>query len=244
MNFYNEIAHSYDKWIQNDSQAISLTKFYRNYLKNIDAQNIVYLGIATGRIALELTKGNSRNIIGIDNSSIMLEVCKKYFQKNNLQNRLTLLSQNILSLNIKEKNNIYLLPFRTMLSFLSKKDKYICLKSIYSTMSKGEVFIFDIDIFNENLAKKNNGKIFLGYENKNSGEQIYNEYHYDFKEQLVNIKVYRATLVEEKLRNISKHNYNISWISCCDMKKIILEIGFIVKDSIFKNEHQVWILEK
>jgi len=244
MNFYNEIAHSYNKWVQNDSQAINLTKFYHNYLKNTDAQNIIYLGIATGRIALELTKDNSLNIIGVDNSPIMLEVCEKYFQKNNLQSRLTLLFQNILSLNIKKNNNIYILPFRTMLSFLSKEDKYTCLKAIYFTMAKGEVFIFDIDIFNESLAKENNGKIFLGYEDIDSGEQIYNEYNYDFKKQLVNIKVYRTTLAEKKLKNISKHNYNISWISNDDIKKIILKVGFTVKDSIFKNEHQIWILEK
>ena len=244
MNFYNEIAHSYNDWIENDSQANDLTKFYRAYLENIDVKNIVYLGIATGRIALELTKNSPFHIIGVDSSSVMLEVCQKYFKDNDAQNRLTLLSQDILSLNIQEKNNIYLLPFRTIMHFLTKEDKKNCLKSVYTSMDKGEIFIFDMDIFNEELAKKNDGETFLSYHDERTGKVIYNEYSYDLSKQLANIKLYTAIKDGEKLKNISKHDYTISWIDTKEIKKIILELGFIIKDFRFKNEHQIWILEK
>ena len=190
MDFYKDFAGYYDKWVFNDSQANTLTDFYSDYLCKIDKKTkIVYLGIATGRIAIEIMKKSSHDIIGIDNSPEMLEQCEKNFTHNNLEDKLTLFEQDILDLSIENSSNIYILPFRTLIHFLSKEDKKECLASVYKSMNEGEVFIFDLDIFDDVQAKKNDKEITVSYYDEENGDVLYNQFEFDFSNQIMNATV-------------------------------------------------------
>ena len=167
MSFYNNIAIFYDRWVSNDPLVTSLTEFYSDYISKIRSKtNVVYLGIATGRIALEIAKNNSNHIVGIELSQNMIDICIKKFTDHKKEDQLTLLKQDIFSLHINTKNNFFILPFRTLANFISKNDKIKCLTSIYNNMQAGETFIFDTYIFDKKKAQKYDNKHQLGYHNK------------------------------------------------------------------------------
>ena len=103
MSFYNNFAVFYDRWVSNDPLATNLTEFYSDYISSISSKtNVVYLAIATGRIALEIAKNNSNHIVGIELSQDMIDICKKKFTDYKKEDQLTLLKQDILSLHINK----------------------------------------------------------------------------------------------------------------------------------------------
>ena len=111
-------------------------------------------------------------------------------------------------------------------------------------MQTGETLIFDTDIFNIKKARENDGKHQLGYHNKKNDEVIYNMFCYNYEMQYADVSVYTAVLSGQKLKNLITYNYQISWISIKDIKSIIDNVGFKVKETIFRNSHQIWILNK
>jgi len=245
MLFYNELAPYYDKWVSNDAQVTTLTHFYSEYLSTIDAQtSIIYLGIATGRIALEITKNSSSPIIGIDISKPMLHQCLQNFKNAHLDTRLTLLHQDIRSLHVTSIDNIFILPFRTMVHFISHEEKKALLSSIYNVMKKNETFIFDLDILDVTQAKENNNQPHLSYYDEASGEIFYNQFNFDFEKKRIDVTVYKAIKVGDKLENLTQHHYQSSWIDVEDMRAIIQEVGFTITHSSFENMHQIWIVQK
>jgi len=152
---YDQLSSVYDVWSAADPVAEPTISFYKEVVHNVPGP-ILELGIGTGRIAIELMK-IGKNIIGIDISQKMLDVCKKKATKMNLLNNLTLSKQDMRDFILNDKVKIAILPFRTLGHLLTFHDKRDMFHSVANSLESGGLFIFDHYVFSLEWAQKYHG---------------------------------------------------------------------------------------
>lgn len=246
---YNKIYDIYDQWIQGDVSSSSLITFYNKIISKLDKNiEIVELGIGTGRVSIHIAKNQNRQIIGIDNSLKMLKKCKENIIKNNVEDKIKLIQMDIKELKLPKKANFIMLPYGTIGHFLTTKEKNTIFQKIYNNLEVGGIFIIDHYILDESLAKKQNDTYIKMYSEKNL--TIYNKSIFDFNKQTLNCTIY-----EEKTNTspILKASFEYSWIEPFEMEKILLDVGFRVKNNYgsfefdaldFASKRQIWVVEK
>lgn len=114
--------------------------FYVELVKQYRPQNILELGVGTGRIFKELLNLVDYGV-GIDNSDEMISVCeKRCLGYNNYK----LIQDNFMSFKLKSSFDFIYLPFNTFQHILDKKDQIKCLKNIKAHLNNSGMFILDV----------------------------------------------------------------------------------------------------
>ncbi|HMO17646.1 MAG TPA: carboxy-S-adenosyl-L-methionine synthase CmoA [Oligoflexia bacterium] len=119
----------------------------------VDNSSIFDLGCSTGtsiiKIAQALTEFDKRNIsiYGVDSSLDMLERCKEKISAFSLENKISLLSDDLRQLKI---TNASLVIAHYTLQFLPPSTRPAILKSIYDGMLSGGAFIFSEKVHHNN----------------------------------------------------------------------------------------------
>ena len=184
---YDSLADVYEFWSTGDPAYVESFSFYVNFLKSIHSP-IVELGIGTGRIALELSLSYQKKIIGIDESSKMLEIVHHKYKKNKIENRIELICADMSEIFLPYKVNAIYLPFRTIGHILERQKVEKLFQNVYDSLKVKGYFLFDHYIFCEEWAKTHDKKkIKMFAEN---GCLIEDYYEYDFVKQIMNCKIY------------------------------------------------------
>lgn len=125
--------------------------FYRELVRQYKPQNILELGVGTGRIFKELL-GLVNFGVGIDNSDEMLSVCEKRCIGNS---NYELINGNFVSFKLDFSFDFIYLPFNTFQHILYKNDQVKCLKNIKAHLNNGGIFILDV-MSSQNIELKFN----------------------------------------------------------------------------------------
>ena len=240
MNFnpYDNLAFIYDKWIKGDNSYIEVLNFYITIIKKINPNEIVELGVGTGRIASKVIEQCHKKIIGIDTSKEMIIKCK---EKN--INNLELIEDDILDFILIKKAEFIIMPFRTIGHFLEIEVKKRVIEQVYKNLQKDGIFIFDHYIFDKEWAIKNNNRYIKMYSEKNF--TLYDKYSFCFDKQILNCQVF-----QNKKKIVS---FDFSWIEPYQMEYILKEVGFKILNSYGdfnfnpisdKSEQQIWVVQK
>lgn len=117
------------------------------YLKNayIKEGNVLELACGNGRITLELARRGGK-VIGIDNSSDMLQILQRKIKKSNLKvkKNITWYNQDVFNLDIKEEFNLVILPATTICLFIDEIENIGRLFNyIYEKLPVGGRVVFD-----------------------------------------------------------------------------------------------------
>lgn len=252
---YDNLAEVYERWSTGDEAYYPSLQFYLKQAEKY-SDNLVELGIGTGRIALELAKHNY-NITGIDISENMLQLCRENFTQAGLSDRLELIEADITAFELEKKADLILLPFRTIGHLIGEEEFEKGFLNIYNQLKPGGLFIFDHYIFDKAWAVAHERSPRFMYSGiADSGEQIYiwDTYKYQYEEQIINcyITVERG---DENNTVIKRSHYPLkfSWIYPEQVKRQIQKTGFLVKhlygdfdERPFDENsvNQIWVLEK
>lgn len=246
--FYNDIAALYDKWVQHDQQRDKLIAFYSEQLAAIDdSYTMVYLGVATGRLALDFIKRSSKAFIGVDSSKAMLRLAKQRFQDANVMHNVTLIEQDFTCLELAQTKKVLMLPFRTLSHFITTQEQRKLFASLYCMMRTGERFIFDLDHFNEKSITKDSTLPRLLFHEETSGEVIISIYNFSLQEKCVDAKLYHGFMRRNDttaLDNLRAYTYKSSWISPSAIAALLKDVGFSTVLNDVDAAHQMWVVEK
>ncbi len=244
-HFYNNFVPYYDAWLSSDPTTAPLIEHYKEAILQHDPHTtIIYLGLATGRIAKELLENTPHQFIGIDYSVAMIEHAKKHFQSLHLDKRIQCLHQDILSLTIPTSKNLFLLPLRTLGHFVELKDKKSALRAIYESMAEGEQLIFDMELFNEKRAKEVHAQYMCAHYDEENKRVLYNKFSFDFQTQHIDVDVQHATLQDNTLEDLEKLSYNFSWITPAQTHTLLHELGFKNIHNHQSDTYQLWTVTK
>jgi ubiquinone/menaquinone biosynthesis C-methylase UbiE len=245
---YDNLATIYDKWIIGDNTSRLVLDFYLKLTSQLDIiLELVELGIGTGRISIEISKQQGRNIIGIDCSSNMLAECQKNIVQNNLEKQIRLIKMDIRKFSLPYKAKFIMLPYRTIGHFLTIADKKLLIENVYNNLDNDGVFVLDHYIFDKNWATQNNNTFIKMYTDENI--ILYDKLTFNYEKQILTCNVYQ----ESKNITRKKVSFKYSWIEPCQMKDLLKEAGFkiieVYGDFNFNklntdSEQQIWIVEK
>jgi SAM-dependent methyltransferase len=112
---------------------------------------VLELGCGTGRILIP-TSREGVEIVGLDSSPRMLEVCRKRLlgEPAAVQSKVRLVQADMRKFDLAQTFNLVTMPFRPFQHLTTVEDQLSCLASIQQHLAKGGRLI--LDLFNPSLA--------------------------------------------------------------------------------------------
>ena len=202
--FDNHVRQSIPLYNEFHKQMSKIAEFY------CKDNSLVYdLGCSTGNFILEISKikKNNLEIVGIDDSKKMIEICK-FKTKNLKKNKIKLIYGDMFDLKFRKSD---LIVCCLVLPFFKREKQIKLIKKIYNSLNIGGAAIF----LNKSISK------YPHFEN------IFNQLYYDFKLG----KGISTTDVLKKTQSLrSVHTVNTTY----DDHQYLKKVGFNKIDIFFK----------
>jgi SAM-dependent methyltransferase len=136
---YDSIAELYDPWSR------SVTEDVPFYIAEAHAAGgpIVELGVGTGRIAIPVA-ASGIDVIGVDSSPGMLEVCRRQAELAGVADRIDLRLGDLSSPPVTERVRLVTCPFRAYLHLPDEEARVAALRAARELLEPGGKLIFDV----------------------------------------------------------------------------------------------------
>jgi ubiquinone/menaquinone biosynthesis C-methylase UbiE len=252
---YDTLAEIYELWSTGDPAYFPSHEFYVHLCRK-SINNIVELGIGTGRIAIDIAK-SGKTVTGIDISSEMLAYCQENAQRAGVEQQITLIQSDFRDFRLPQSAEFIIFPFRSIGHLLTFNDKQLALRQIYENLVPGGHCVFDHYIFNEHWAQTYHGVPRLMYgklQPDQTGLFIWDIYLYDFPaQQMQCFIVVEKTDEQGQVLQKTYHPLSFSWILPDQVRKLVTEIGFEIEalygDFSFDpfdeySENQIWVIRR
>ena len=139
MNEYDLIAPFYDIEHQQFNEDLDL---YRNYAELCHGP-LLELGCGSGRLLIPLAQ-EGYTITGADTSEKMLALARERSEQANLSSRVTLVQQDITTLQLSQKFSMAFVALGSFAHLTSRKIQQQALAAIRKHLTTGGIFILDI----------------------------------------------------------------------------------------------------
>ena len=139
MSSYDAIARLYDPWSRSVVEDVS---FYVDEARRVTPP-VVELGVGTGRIAIP-TAAAGVEVIGIDSSQGMLDVCAEQARRAGVADRLDLRLGDLLRPPVDERVPLVTCPFRAYLHLQDDAERHEALTAAHELLLPGGRLVFDV----------------------------------------------------------------------------------------------------
>jgi len=136
---YDAIADVYDPWSRSVTEDVS---FYVREARRAGGP-VVELGVGTGRIAVP-TAAEGIEVIGVDSSPGMIEVCRERGRLAGVEHLLDLRLGDLTEPPVEERVRLVTCPFRSFLHLLDDGERLRALHSTRELLVPGGRFVFDV----------------------------------------------------------------------------------------------------
>jgi SAM-dependent methyltransferase len=137
---YDAIARLYDPWSRSVVEDVA---FYLEEASRAAPGPIVELGVGTGRIAVPVTAAGI-DVIGVDSSPGMLEICREQGELAGVSERLDLRLGDYRTPPVTERVELVLCPFRAYLHLHTDGERLEALRAAGDLLHPGGRFVFDV----------------------------------------------------------------------------------------------------
>ena len=136
---YDAIARLYDPWSRSVVEDVSF------YVEEAVASGgpVVELGVGTGRIAIP-TAAAGIDVIGVDSSQGMLDVCADEARRAGVAGRLDLRRGDLREPPVTERVALVTCPFRAYLHLADDEDRLRALRATHTLLVPGGRLVFDV----------------------------------------------------------------------------------------------------
>jgi SAM-dependent methyltransferase len=139
LSSYDAIAELYDPWSRSVTEDVS---FYVDEAKRAGGP-VVELAVGTGRIAVP-TAAEGIQLIGVDSSPGMLEVCRRQAELAGVADLLDLRLGDLGAPPVEERVRLVTCPFRSYLHLLSDEARLEALRAARELLVPGGRLVFDV----------------------------------------------------------------------------------------------------
>jgi ubiquinone/menaquinone biosynthesis C-methylase UbiE len=229
---YDAFADIYDVWVETARITERDSPFYlEEYLRT--EGGVVELGVGSGRIAIEAAR-QGKEIVGVDNSTEMLKLCRERAQAAGVAGRLTLIQADMRAFTLPEPAQLITIPFRTIGMLVSLEDKRTCLRRVYDQLAPGGRFIFDFLIFNPEAARQRHGVVSLRaeYTDAATGHDmlLWTTAQYNMAAQTMRLITWTDELNDQDvLLRRQYRRLSFSWLDPEQARALLEETGFEVE---------------
>jgi SAM-dependent methyltransferase len=136
---YDAIAGLYDEWSRTVVEDVG---FYVEEARKAGGP-VVELGVGTGRVAIPVAQAGV-DVIGVDSSPGMLEVCRTAAEAAGVSDRLELRHGYLAAPPVSERVRLVTSPFRAFLHLATDKERLRALRAVREILVPGGRFAFDV----------------------------------------------------------------------------------------------------
>ena len=220
MGKMRKIARIYDKLFKGVTGDLA---FYLNEAKKANGK-ILELGVGTGRIYLPIVK-EKLPIIGLDNSSSMLNELRKKARTMNL--KINVYKKDMKNFRFKSKFALIIIPYGAFLHLENKEEQFNALKNISKHLKKGGKLI--LNFFNPDLQLISKGKVkhMSLFKDPSSGTtfQIVEMTNYDMSNQMIKT-LYIINEQKNWKKTKQKMYITVRYVFRKQFEKLLKEAGF------------------
>ncbi|MCZ6596340.1 MAG: class I SAM-dependent methyltransferase [Planctomycetota bacterium] len=190
------------------------------------------LGVGDGRIAIEIARAG-KAMVGVDNSSAMLERCRANAAEAGVADRLTLIQADFRDFELPEPADLITLPFHSIGHMISLDDKREAFGHVLTQLAPGGRFVFDHFVFDPELARANERAASVRAEfEDDEGRHVvlWSTTLQDYDAQTMRILIFTDTtdadgyVVQRRYRFIP-----FSWIEPDQTRALLTEAGFEIE---------------
>jgi SAM-dependent methyltransferase len=136
---YDDIAELYDPWSRSVVEDVGF------YVEESVAAGgpVVELGVGTGRIAIPVA-AEGVDVIGVDSSPGMLDVCRHHAELAGVAERLDLRLGDLREPPVSERVRLVTCPFRAFLHLLAEEERLRALRAARELLVPGGRLVFDV----------------------------------------------------------------------------------------------------
>ena len=136
---YDAIAELYDPWSRSVVEDVA---FYVAEARGAEPP-VVELGVGTGRIAVPIA-AEGIDVIGVDSSAGMLEVCRTRAALAGVADRLDLRLGDLRDPPVTRPVELIIAPFRSFLHLETEPERREALTAVFGLLVPGGRFVFDV----------------------------------------------------------------------------------------------------
>jgi SAM-dependent methyltransferase len=254
---YDAIADIYDIRARANPAATPCHDFYVDFCSSIGGP-VVELGVGTGRIAVDIARRGVQ-VVGVDISPKMLELCRLRMACENVQENIELLQADVREFELGRQVPCVIFPFRTIGHLLQRSDRLKLFRSVHSHLVPGGHFVFDHYVFDEHWARAHDSLpnlISISPIVENGGSlYIWDTYVYDLENGVLRCSVTseRTSSSGEVIFRRHHDAFTFSWVPPEEVPELASETGFQV-EAVYgsfgrapytqSSADQVWVLRK
>ena len=157
---YDGVADFYDVWVAH--MPLVTEKNRRFYVREYLATDgpVVELGVGNGRILIEAAKAGKR-VVGVDNSSKMLALCRRHAASAGVASRVELIEADFREFTLTEPAALIAIPYDSIGHLGSRQAIQTCVEHVHGQLAPGGRFIFDMQVFSPERFAKNDRRPYL-----------------------------------------------------------------------------------
>jgi SAM-dependent methyltransferase len=208
---YDAIAELYDPWSRS---VVEDVPFYVAEARKAGGP-VVELGVGTGRIAVPTAKAGI-DVIGVDSSARMLEICRRAAAEEGVLERLDLRLGDLAAPPVRERVRLVTCPFRAYLHLPDEPARVAALHAARDLLVPGGRLIFDVFAPHRDDIEETHGR-WIERE-----PEIFERADWDERAQTLTLSV-RGAEGETTMR--------LAWISEPEWRRTIEAAGFSVDRS-------------
>ena len=206
---YDSIARLYDPWSASVTEDVD---FYVQLAREAGG-SIVELGVGTGRIALPVAAAGV-NVIGVDSSRRMLEVCAEAAALAGLARLVDLRVGDLRDPPVQERVRLVICPFRAYLHLHAHTERLDALRAARELLVPGGRLVFDVFAPGEDDIAETHGR----WLEREPG--IFERADWDAQARTLTLSV----------RGDSGHTtMTLAWLSPNEWRALVEEAGFEVE---------------
>jgi len=137
---YDAISRLYDPWSRSVVEDVG---FYVEESRPVSPGPVVELGVGTGRIAIPVAS-EGIDVIGVDSSEGMLEVCREQAELAGVADRVDLRLGDYRRPPVAGQVALVLCPFRAYLHLQDHRERLDALRAAYDLLAPGGRLVFDV----------------------------------------------------------------------------------------------------
>jgi ubiquinone/menaquinone biosynthesis C-methylase UbiE len=214
---YDRIARLYDPWSRSVVEDVA---FYVAEARKAGGRAgmppgtpVVELGVGTGRIAVPVA-ANGIDVIGVDTSQGMLEVCRSRAEAAGVADRLDLRIGDFRDPPVTERSALVMCPFRAYLHLSDDTERLTALEAARRMLVPGGLLAFDVFAPSREDVEDTHGR----WIEREPG--IWERAHWDEDARRLTLDV-RGDAVEATL--------GLSWISAAEWRRLLEHAGLQVE---------------
>lgn len=251
---YDDFAEIYDPWVGSAPITGAMRDFYVELLTESPGP-LVELGVGNGHICVEVAR-RGREIVGVDSSTAILELCRARAQEADVGSRLELLQADFRDFELDRPASLIALPFHSLGHLLEEAGKRLCMEQVFSQLRPGGRFVWDHFVFDPAyLVEAGEERLRAEHLHPETGAQqhIWERFSHDLERQVIEVLVRIETLEAAGARSEREVRMTMSWIDPKRSRELLEATGFEI-EALFgdfergpfetDSSHQVWIARR